>query len=103
VLVEVSERHHLPRLRVGHHLIRRSSPSSNLLRWKETLRHKVAASPPSPMKVPTFPSYDTRERRGKGGKADGDSADMHNLEVNLVNLTPFLLSFLQNRTHVDFA
>jgi hypothetical protein len=47
------------------------------------------------MKVPTLPSYDTGERRGKGGKADGDSGDTHDLEVNLMNLTPFLMSFLQ--------
>ena len=31
LLVEVNEQHRLPRLRVGHHLIGRSSPSSDLL------------------------------------------------------------------------
>jgi hypothetical protein len=47
------------------------------------------------MKVPTLPSYDAGERRGKGSKADSDCDDTHNLEVNLVNSTPFLLSLLQ--------
>ena len=40
-LVEVSEQHHLPRLRKEHHLAGRSSPSGDLLRWKETLHHEA--------------------------------------------------------------
>ena len=47
------------------------------------------------MKVPTLPSCDLGERRGRGSKANGDSSDTHDLEVNLMNLTPFLVSLLQ--------
>ena len=47
------------------------------------------------MKVPTLASYDIGERRDKGGKADGDNSDTCDLEVNLANSTPLLLSLLQ--------
>ena len=47
------------------------------------------------MKVPTLPSCDLGERRGRGSKANGDSSDTHDLEVNLMNSTLFLLSLLQ--------
>ena len=47
------------------------------------------------MKVPTLPSCDTGGRRGSGGRADGDNGDTHDLEVNLMNSTLFLLSLLQ--------
>ena len=40
-LVEVSERHHFPRLWMRHYLIGGGSPSGNLLWWKKTLRHKA--------------------------------------------------------------
>jgi hypothetical protein len=41
MVVEVSKQHRLPRLWEGHHLTGRSSPSGDLLRRKETLRHEA--------------------------------------------------------------
>jgi hypothetical protein len=47
------------------------------------------------MKVPTLLSFNIGKRSSRGGGVDGDSGDAHDLEVNLTNSTPFLLSFLQ--------
>jgi hypothetical protein len=44
---------------------------------------------------PARPSYDIGKERDSGGRVDGSSDDTHDLEVTLINSTPFLLFLIQ--------